>query len=493
VNGAAAALAYARAHRDRTLRRVEELVRIPSISAEPDRAGDVRRCAELLAGLLRHIGLYRVRVVPTGRHPLVYGEWCRLPGRPTVLVYGHYDVQPVDPLGAWRSPPFEPTRRGDDLYGRGASDDKGQLCAHLAAVEGWLCGAGRLPVNLRCLLDGEEEIGSPSLAGFLRRSGRRLGADVAIISDTRMLGPGRPAITVGLRGLLNLELQVRGPRTDLHAGTFGGAVHNPPQALAELLAGLHDGAGRVAVAGFYDQVRHWSRAERQLLAAAAPSDRAVLRQAGVARGWGERGWSLHERTTLRPAITVNGLGGGYQGQGSKSVIPAMASAKLGIRLVPDQDPAEVDRRLRRHLARATPATVQTTVRTGSQVPPVSFDAAHPAMEAASAACWRGFGTRPAFLRSGGTIPAAGVLRTRLGIPVVLLGLALPDDRAHAPNERFHLPNLWRGIDTLIWFLLRVAQLEMPVVDRLSVPHLAMAPPHQRAGHDGLPGTGGWPT
>jgi acetylornithine deacetylase/succinyl-diaminopimelate desuccinylase-like protein len=441
------------------LRTLKDLVRIPSISADPRHAGDVRRCADRLARVLRRIGLERVRVVATRRHPLLYGEWCHLPGRPTVLVYGHYDVQPVDPLGAWHSPPFEPTRSGDDLVGRGTSDDKGQLCAHLAAIEAWLRGAGRLPVNVRCLLDGEEEIGSPSLAGFLRRGRPSVAADMAVVSDTRMLGPGRPAVTIGLRGLLNLELQVHGPRGDLHAGAFGGAVHNPLQALSELLAGLHDRDGRVTVAGFYDRVRHWSDRQRRIMAAQAPGDAAVQRQAGVARGWGEGGWTLHERTTLRPAITINGLTGGYQGPGSKSVIPAAASAKLGIRLVPHQDPAELERLLRRHLARATPPAVRTSVRTGSRVPPFLIDPAHPAVEVASAACRRGFGDRPAFLLSGGTIPAAGMLGRMLGIPVVLLGLALPDDRSHAPNERFHLPNLWQGIETLVYCLLEAARLE----------------------------------
>jgi acetylornithine deacetylase/succinyl-diaminopimelate desuccinylase-like protein len=461
VKGLAAALAHARSHRGRTVRTLEELVRIPSISADPARAADVRRCAGRLAELLCRIGLDRVRVVETARHPLVYGEWCQRPGRPTVLVYGHYDVQPVDPLDAWRSPPFQPTRRGDHLYGRGASDNKGQFCAHLAAVEAWLRSTGHLPVNLRCLLDGEEEIGSPSLAGFLGRGRGRLACDVVIVSDTRMLGPGRPAVTVGLRGLLNLELEVRGPGTDLHAGTFGGAVHNPLQALSELLAGLHDRDGRVAVPGFYDRVRRWSKHDRRILAAGAPGDAAILRQAGLKAGWGERGWTLHERTTLRPALTVNGLGGGYQGPGSKSVIPAVASAKLGVRLVPDQRPLEVEQLLRRHLTRASPATVQATVRAGSRVSPVLFNPPHAVMEAVSAACVRGFGARPAFLRSGGTIPAAGMLRRALGAPVVLLGLALPDDGAHAPNERLHMPTLWQGTDTLIWLLAEAAHLGPP--------------------------------
>jgi len=453
-----AALSHAAAHRASILRTLERLVRIPSVSADPRHARDVGRCATHLAAELHRIGLDRVRVVPTGRHPLVYGEWCRLLGRPTVLVYGHYDVQPVDPLAAWHIPPFQPTRRGEDLYGRGTSDDKGQLCAHLAAIEAWLRGAGRLPVNIRCLFDGEEEIGSPSLTGFLRRHRSSLAADVAVISDTRMLGPGRPAVTVGLRGLLNLEVEVRGPRVDLHAGTFGGAVHNPAQALAELVAGLHDASGRVAVAGFYDRVRFRPRAERSLFAVAAPDDATVLRQAQVSYGWGESGWSLHERTTLRPAVTINGLGGGYLGTGSKSVIPARAMAKLGVRLVPDQDPADVAQLLCRHLALTTPATVRTTVRVGSRIPPAVFDPTHPVMAAASAACMRGFGARPQFLLSGGTIPAAGLLHRLLGMPVILLGLALPDDQSHAPNERFHLPNLWKGIETLIWFLQHVAEV-----------------------------------
>jgi len=418
----------------------------------------VRRCAARLAGLLQRIGLERVEVVPTGRHPLVYGEWCRAPGRPTVLVYGHYDVQPVDPLSAWRSPPFEPTRRGNDLYGRGTSDDKGQLCAHLAAIEAWLVGAGRLPVNVRCLLDGEEEIGSPSLAGFLSRNLSRLAADVVVISDTRMAGPGRPAIVIGLRGLLTMDVEVCGPKNDLHAGTFGGAVHNPIQALSELLAGLHHRNGRVAVPGFYDEVWHWNQRDRRVMTAAAPSDAAILRQARTTWGWGEAGWTLHERTTMRPAVTINGISGGYQGPGSKSVIPAVASAKLGIRLVPDQGPAHIEQLLRRHLARVAPPSVHLDVRTGSRVPPYLFDGAPSVIEAASAACLQGFGVRPAFLLSGGTIPAAGMLRRMLRTPIVLLGLGLPDDRTHAPNERFHLPNLWQGIDTSIRFLLEAQQL-----------------------------------
>jgi acetylornithine deacetylase/succinyl-diaminopimelate desuccinylase-like protein len=457
MSGVQAVLARAAAQRQGTLRMLEELVRIPSVSADPRRAGDVGRCAGRLARHLRRIGLERVRVAATPGSPLVYGEWCGRPGRPTVLVYGHYDVQPVDPLPAWRSPPFEPTYRGQHLYGRGSSDDKGQLCAHLAAIEAWMGAPGGPPVNVRCLFDGEEEIGSPHLGGFLEAKRDHVPSDVVVVSDTRMAGRNRPAVTVGLRGLLTAEVEVRGPRADLHAGTFGGAVHNPAQALAELVAGLHRPDGRVAIAGFYDRVRGRSHAERAMLASAAPPDAAVLCQAGVPRGWGEPGWSAHERTTLRPAVTVNGITGGYAGAGSKSVIPARATAKLGIRLVPDQRPAEIEQLLRRHVARATPDTVHTTLRAGSRVPPAVFDTRSPAMAAAGRACLRGFGAAPVPLSSGGTIPAAGMLQSRLGVPVVLLGLALPDDGAHAPNERFHLPTLWQGIDTLVWLLAELAR------------------------------------
>jgi acetylornithine deacetylase/succinyl-diaminopimelate desuccinylase-like protein len=457
MNGVQAALIRAASLRASTLRLLEELIRIPSVSADPRHAADVRRCAGRLAGHLTRLGLERVHVVATPGQPLVYGEWCRRSDRPTVLLYGHYDVQPADPLRAWRFPPFQPTYRGQYLFGRGASDDKGQVCAHLAAVEAWLRGAGGLPVNVRCLLDGEEEIGSPHLAGFLEAQRKQLASDVVVISDTRMAGRGRPAVTVGLRGLLTAELEVGGPPADLHAGTFGGAVHNPAQVLADLLAGLHRQDGRVAIEGFYDSVRRRGPAERAMLAAAAPPDAAVLGQAGLARGWGEPGWSLHERTTLRPAVTVNGVTGGYGGPGSKSVIPARATAKLGIRLVPDQRPADVEELLRRHLARATPPTVHTAVRIGSRVPPATFDPRSPVMAAVSEACLRGFGARPVPLFSGGTVPAARLLQSRLRAPVVLLGLALPNDGAHAPNERFHIPTLWRGVDTLVWLLAELAR------------------------------------
>jgi acetylornithine deacetylase/succinyl-diaminopimelate desuccinylase-like protein len=457
VAGAEAAR-YARAHRGRFVRSLCELVSIPSVSVDPARAADVRRCGELLARELRRIGLQRVEMVPTARHPVVYAEWLGARDRPTVLVYGHYDVQPADPPSAWRSPPFRPVVRGAHLYGRGAADDKGQLSTHLRALESYFA-TGRPPVNVKCLFEGEEEIGSPNLPAFLERHRRRLRANVAVMSDTRMLAPDRPALAYSLRGSLSMELVVHGPRSDLHSGNFGGAVHNPAQALAELLAGLHDRSGRVAVRGFYDGVRAVSQPERLRMARSGPSDAEILRDAEVARGWGERGFSLYERTTIRPALTINGITAGYQGPGGKAIIPAEASAKLNIRLVPHQRPEEVARLLRAHVARTLPPTVTWRLRTMSGAMPVVLERGHPAMRAASRAYRRGFGRAPVFVRSGGTIPVVNLFRELLGLETVLMGFALPSDRIHAPNERFALTRFARGIETAIAFLEEVVATE----------------------------------
>jgi len=357
------ALTYAQAHRQRVVAELQDFVRFPSVSAQPRHAGDVKGCAAWLAVHLRRIGLEHIRVIPTPRHPIVYADWVLSPGKPTVLIYGHYDVQPADPLREWRSLPFEPVVRGQSLYGRGACDDKGQMFAHVKAIEIHLRTRGLLPVNVKCLFEGEEEIGSPNLIPFLKRHRRALAADVVVMSDSPMADADRPAITYTVRGGLGLELTVRGPRRDLHSGLFGGAVRNPLQALCEIIASLHDRRGRVAIPGFYDQVRLWPPEERATMARNGPSDATVLRDAGAAQAWGEEGYTLHERTTIRPALTINGLVGGYQGPGGKAVIPAVASAKLSFRLVPDQDPGEIAALFHRHLARIAPPTVRCTVRT----------------------------------------------------------------------------------------------------------------------------------
>lgn len=464
------ATAYARAHRSRFLEELKRLVRFPSVSAQTKHAADVRRCAEWLAGHLKGIGMEGVRVIATPRHPIVYADWKKAAGLPTVLIYGHYDVQPPDPLKEWKTPPFEPTVRGEHLYGRGACDDKGQLFAHVKALEASLKTAGRLPLNVKVLFEGEEEVGSPNLKAFLQRNAKPLAADAAVMSDTRMLGPKQPALTYSLRGGLGMEIEVTGPKTDLHSGTFGGAVHNPLQALCGILARLHDKDGRIAIPGFYDRVRSLDPRERSYMTTVGPSDAKILADAGAERPWGERGFTLYERTTVRPSLSICGLTGGYQGEGSKAVIPARASAKLNFRLVPDQDPREIETLVRRCLVRLTPPTVCSRVVTHLGARPAEIDRRHPAVRAAALAYRRGFGSAPVFLRSGGTIPVVNLFQEILGIPTALMGFALPDDRIHAPNERFHLPNFERGIAACLAFLEEMSA----VPQRTETPQLAEA-------------------
>jgi acetylornithine deacetylase/succinyl-diaminopimelate desuccinylase-like protein len=425
------------------IRALEALVRMPTVSSDPARAGELVRCARTLAARLERAGL-RPRLVTPARHPLVVAEAPRAPGRPTVLLYTHYDVQPAG--GDWSSPPFAPTRRGSDLYGRGSSDDKGQLLCHLRAVETLLRG-GHPPVNAVMVFDGEEEIGSPGLPAVLTDVVRRTRPSAALISDTRMRAPGRPALTVGLRGSLAVELELRGPPADLHSGAFGGAVHNPLQALCEVVAGLHDAAGRIAVPGLYAGVRRMAPGERALR-----SDWEILTEAGVGRGWGERGYSAYERTVARPALTVNGLAGGHQGPGPKAVIPARAVAKLSLRLVPGQDADAAERALRAHLARVVPDSQRWTLTRQASSAPVLLAGGDRAHRAAARACTRVWGHPPVRLRSGGSIGAAELLAGPLGVPTVLLGFALPDDRAHGPDEKFHLPHLDLGAATVVAFL-----------------------------------------
>jgi len=453
------AIAYARARHKKFLAELMEFIRFPTISAEPKHAADIKNCAKWLANHLRRIGLDDARIIPTPRHPLVFASSRRAPARPTLLIYGHYDVQPVDPLDQWRSPPFEPTVRGADLYGRGACDDKGQMFTHVKALEAYLQNACAPPVNVKCLFEGEEEIGSPNLLHFVRRNKKLLAADTAVMSDARMLAPDRPAINYAERGALYLELDVRGLEHDLHSGNFGGAVHDPLQALCEIIAKLHDANGSIAIPGVYERVRDWSERERAYMARAGPSDEQMLEDAQAQLGWGEPDYSLYERVTLRPALTVNGVTGGYQGPGAKGVIPAHAIAKLSFRLVPDQDPREIDRLFRNHIARITPPTVRAIVRTLSGADPVVIDRRASALRAATFAYRQSFGVPPVFLRSGGTIPILGAFRKTLGVPTVLMGFALPDDRMHAPNEKFHIPNFFKGVETSIWFMRALAELD----------------------------------
>jgi acetylornithine deacetylase/succinyl-diaminopimelate desuccinylase-like protein len=456
-----------------------EFVGFPSVSGDPGCAAQVRACAAWLARRLAGAGLDEVEIAPTPGHPAVLAAWRPLPGAPTLLVYGHYDVQPPGPAAAWRSPPFEARVRGQRLYGRGASDDKGQLLAWVAALEAWLGVHGRLPVNVVCVFDGEEEIGSPNLRPVLERRRRALAADAAAVSDTRMLGPDRPAITYGLRGSLRAEVEVQGPPADLHSGTFGGAIQNPLQVLANLVAGLHDGRGRVRVAGFYDRVRDVTPAERVALARVGPGDAEIRRLAGVHQTVGEAGFTPYERITIRPAVTVNAIVGGDPGPGGRAVIPASARAVLEARLVPDQRPVVVERLLRRHLAGAVLPPATARVHITAQSRPVVVDPDHPAVRAAALAYRRAFGTPAVLLRSGGSIAAVGMLADVLDLPVVLMGFALPTDRLHAPNERAHLPTLRRGVETCIWFVAALAQVLQPGSNGASSRSLVTPRPFRR--------------
>jgi acetylornithine deacetylase/succinyl-diaminopimelate desuccinylase-like protein len=394
-------------------------------------------------------------------NPIVYASWRRAKDRPTLLIYGHYDVVPAEPLREWRTPPFTPTLKAGDLHARGAADDKGQLFSHIKALESWLRSESSLPVNVKCLFEGEEEIGSPHLTSFIARNRRALRADAAIISDTRMLGPDRPAISYAQRGGLRAELKITGPPHDLHSGNFGGAVLNPVQALCAIIAGLHDQHGRVAIPGFYDDVRDWSETERAFMSRNGPGDEDLLQDAQIEVGWGEPGFTLYERTTIRPALTLNGIAGGHQGRGSKSIIPASALAKLSFRLVPHQNPRKIAQLFCDHIARITPAGVHSSVRTSSPVEPALVNRNHPAVKAAAFAYRKGFGAAPVLIRSGGSIPVVNTFQKVLGCPVVLMGFGLPDDQIHAPNEKFHLPNFFKGIATSIWYLAAAAQLRSP--------------------------------
>jgi acetylornithine deacetylase/succinyl-diaminopimelate desuccinylase-like protein len=452
------ALQYARAHRTRFVSELKDFVHFPSVSSEPEHANDLKKCAHWLARHLQHIGLERVRVIPTRGHPIVYAASQRNAARPTVLIYGHYDVLPGEPLPEWKTPPFNPTVSDSNLHGRGASDDKGQLFSHIKAIESYLKTDRVLPVNVKCIFEGEEEIGSPNLTPFVEQNKRALRADAAVISDTRMLAPDRPAISYAQRGGLRAELEVKGPPQELHSGNFGGAIHNPLQALCEMVASLHDARGHVAIPGFYDDVRRWGEEERAFMARTGPTDEQILEEAKVERGWGESGFSLYERTTTRPALTINGMSGGHQGTGAKSIIPARAVAKLGFRLVPNQDPQKIAQLFRDHIKRITPPAVSSSLRTFSPINAALIDRNHPAVRAAAFAYKQGFGARPVFLRSGGSIPVVNTFQKILGIPAVLMGFGLPGDHIHAPNEKFHLPNFYNAIATSIWYLALAAKL-----------------------------------
>jgi acetylornithine deacetylase/succinyl-diaminopimelate desuccinylase-like protein len=445
--------------RSRWLSQLAELIGFPTISTIPQHRKDIKACAQWLARHLAEIGLQHVQILPgaKGGHPSIYADWLHAPDQPTLLLYGHYDVQPVDPLPEWRTPPFTATIVGDNLYARGASDDKGQLFIHLKAVESYLRSTKALPINIKIWLEGEEEIGSPHLSQFLKQHRKKLQADAVLVSDTEMIAKNRPSIIYGLRGNLSCELEVSGPKHDLHSGRYGGAVLNPLQALSETIASLHDRQGRIAIPGFYQRVRALTPIERKTLSCGCQSDAQILDDLDLPMGWGEPGYSLFERMTVRPALTINGIAGGYTGIGSKSVIPRQGVAKFSFRLVPDQDPIEIARLLQHQIAATTHPAVRTKLQITGVSRPVILPKQSPVTWAAIRAVEKIWGKPPAFTRSGGTIPLVEQLHRRLGIPIVLLGFGLPDDNIHAPNEKMSLSNFFQGIATVIQFLAEYAK------------------------------------
>lgn len=448
------ALAYARANRQEFRRALAEILSIPSVSTDPARAEDIRRAADWVAEALRALGMQKVEIFPTERHPVVYAEWLGAPGAPTVLIYGHYDVQPAEPLELWTSDPFQPEERGENIYARGASDMKGQVVAALKAAEA-LIQSGGLPVNVKWLIEGEEEIGSPSLDRFLREHTDLLACDFALNPDSGLIGKDWPTITYGLRGLAYFELRVHGPAHDLHSGLYGGVIHNPAIALAELIAGMHDAQGRVTLPGFYDPVRPLSEDERAEMARLPIADPHYLEQTGAPALYGEAGYTANERVGARPTLDVNGLLAGFTGPGSKTVIPAWAMAKISCRLVPDQKPEEVHQQLLRYLEQHAPADIRwELIPMHGAVASIS-DRNGPAIRAMEQALEAVWGSRPFFRREGGSIPVVGQMQTILGIESVICGFGLPDDNVHAPNEKQHLPTWYRGIETLVHFLLNL--------------------------------------
>jgi acetylornithine deacetylase/succinyl-diaminopimelate desuccinylase-like protein len=470
-----AAVAFAKDNGDRFVEELKTLLRIPSISTDPERVEDVRKAAQFVADELKRIGLEDVRLIETSTdeevmasadgpgkvvparvgHPLVYGEWLHAaPGKPTVLCYGHYDVQPAEPLDEWKSPAFEPEIRDGNLYARGAVDDKGQMWMHVKALEAlFVAGGGTLPVNVRVIVEGEEEVGGEGIAAFVREHGEQLKADVALVSDTEMFAADLPTLCVGLRGMIYTEIEARGARTDLHSGMYGGAAPNPFVALAQIIAKLKDADGKILIPGFYDKVARPTEAELNAWKA-LPFDEEEYRHAevGAVALTGEPGYSVLERTWARPTLDVHGMPGGFIGAGAKTVIPAKAVAKVSLRLVPEMTPAESFAQLKAYVESIVPAGVTVEVRLIHSGDPIVVSTDNVFVAKATEAMHTVFQKETVFVRGGGSIPIVGDFVREVGIPTVMMGFGLPDDNLHAPNEKFNLSNFHRGIESIVRWL-----------------------------------------
>ncbi len=443
---------YYQANRQQFLDGLISLLRIPSISTLPEHRPDIRRAVEFLAGELRNMGMKNVEIIEgkqDGRHPLLYAEWLEAPGKPTLLLYGHYDVQPPDPVEEWHSPPFEPAIRDENIYARGAVDDKGQTYLLVKAVEGFFRTAGKLPINIKFLVEGEEDVGGEHIEEYVPAHADKLKADAAVICDTEMFAPDLPTLTTGLRGLVYTEVEARGAAHDLHSGMYGGAAPNPFQALAEMINQLKGPDGKIRIPSFYKRVKRPSAAE---LAAwkrlPFKESQFMKKEMGATALIGEKGYSVLERLWARPTLEVHGIRGGFTGEGAKTVIPAVATAKVSMRLVPDMDPKEVIKQFTSYLKKITPKGIKSTVRLLSSAPASVVSTESRWIAAAAEAMEQVFKKRTVYMRSGGSIPIVGVFQKSLKIPSVMMGFGLPDDNLHAPNEKFHLPNFYRGIEAV---------------------------------------------
>ncbi|MCC3356359.1 dipeptidase [Bacillus sp. REN16] len=444
---------YLTENKESHLQELFEFLKIPSISALPDHKGDVTQTAEWVAEALRKIGMENVSIHPTKGHPVVYGDWLHAEGKPTVLIYGHYDVQPVDPLHLWDSPPFEPEVRDDKIFARGASDDKGQTFMHVKALEAIFKTEGTLPLNFKFCIEGEEEVGSPNLPAFVKENKELLAADVIVISDTSMNERGKPTICYGVRGLAGLQIDVKGSNSDLHSGLYGGGVHNPINALVQLLDSFHSEDGKVTVEGFYDDVLPLKDEEKQAYEALNFDEEKQRQELGVPALYGEKGFSYLERTWVRPTLDINGIYGGFQGDGIKTVIPSEAHAKITCRLVPNQDPDVIVEQLKQHIEKNKPTGVDVSLQIFDKGAPYVTPFDHPAIQAAGRAYEEVYKVPTSFTRGGGSLPIIATLDEVLHAPIVLMGFGLPTENFHAPNEHFHLENFDKGLETLCtyWF------------------------------------------
>jgi acetylornithine deacetylase/succinyl-diaminopimelate desuccinylase-like protein len=445
--------AFVQQNKNRMLEELKDFIRIPSVSTLPEHKDDVARAAQFVADKMRNAGLEHIEIIKTPKHPLVYGDWLHAPGKPTVLCYGHYDVQPPDPLELWTTPPFEPDERDGNLYARGACDDKGQMYMHIKAIEALFAVHGKLPVNVKFLIEGEEEVGGESISDYVPKNKERLKADVALVSDTELFADGIPTLCVGLRGLMYLEIEATGPARDLHSGIFGGAAPNAVYGLIELLAKAKDSDGRIQIPGIYDDVVPPAPAEVESWKRLPFSEEEFLKnEVGSTELTGEPDQSVLARIWARPTFEVHGIAGGFTGAGAKTVIPARAVAKVSLRLVPDQDPEKLVNAVKRWVRENTPKGIQTEVRVLSAGPAIIVNPDHPAIHVAVEAFSDMMNAPTVFIRGGGSIPIVGEFAKHLGIPTVLMGFGLPDDGLHSPNEKYRISNYYTGIMTIAHFL-----------------------------------------